>query len=145
MDPQTLPEVTRATAADRAVQAEIRSFAGQVKAAMTRVLATPLIAAVCVGLFALMVASGVPAFDPDPRAMFAWGANLGPAVILDGQLWRLLAGTSSTSGCCTWPSICGACCLPGRWWSGSSAASASRRCTCWRASAARSPASGPNR
>jgi rhomboid protease GluP len=88
--PQALPEVARATAAARAVQAEIRSFAGQVKAAMPRVLATPMIAALCVGLFALMVASGVPVFDPDPQAMYAWGANFGPDVVLDGQVWRLL-------------------------------------------------------
>ena len=40
-----------------------------------------------------MVASGVPAVDPDPRAMFAWGANFGPAVVLDGQAWRLLTST----------------------------------------------------
>lgn len=49
----------------------------------------PLIAIVELLLFIVMVIAGIDALNPDPIALFEWGANQRSAVV-EGELWRLL-------------------------------------------------------
>ena len=68
----------------------MRSFPELLKASTPRVVATPVLAALCVGTFAMMVASGVWPSTRDARVVWDWGASYGPSVLLDGEGWRLL-------------------------------------------------------
>jgi rhomboid protease GluP len=49
----------------------------------------PVIVALNVTVYLVMVAFGVPAFSPDAASVLRWGANFGPRT-LGGEPWRLL-------------------------------------------------------
>jgi rhomboid protease GluP len=55
--------------------------------------ATYLLVAINIGVFLLMVASGVSATSPSSAQLVRWGANFGPAVLLYSEWWRLLTAT----------------------------------------------------
>ncbi len=86
-----LPKVRRMTSAARAVQRRMRSFPELLKASTPRVLATPAIVTLCVLWFAMIQAHGVPSTSHDAQAMWVWGGNYGPSVLLDGEFWRLFS------------------------------------------------------
>ena len=52
---------------------------------------TPTIVVVNVAVFVLMVATGVSPISPTTADLFKWGADFGPATVLDGQWWRLFS------------------------------------------------------
>jgi len=82
------PRVAAANTEARALQAEIRTFESRTTVA-SRPLVTPVIALACVVVFIAMVARGVSAFTPTGPELVAWGANFGPSVVFDHQVWRL--------------------------------------------------------
>lgn len=51
-------------------------------------LVTPILMYLNIGIFILMVASGVNAMEPTSESLLAWGANFRPST-LGGELWRL--------------------------------------------------------
>ncbi|OJW05499.1 MAG: hypothetical protein BGO49_02025 [Planctomycetales bacterium 71-10] len=67
------------------------SFRDELLAASPRVYMTPAIVVACVAAWAAMVASGVPAGDPDSGDLLAWGANDAVRVAVQGEAWRLPA------------------------------------------------------
>lgn len=85
---RALPEIAERTAHWRTTQGEKFSFARDVMASTPRVIATPLIVAICVGVFLIMGISGVSWTAPNGAALLAWGANEGELVILEHQWWR---------------------------------------------------------
>ena len=65
---------------------------GEVLAAATPLVwVTPTIVAVNVAVFVLMVATGVSPISPRTADLFKWGADFGPATVLEGQWWRLIS------------------------------------------------------
>lgn len=58
----------------------------------TRPIATNLLMAISVGVFALMVANGVSATNPEMGQRLRWGADFGP-LVFDGQYWRLITSS----------------------------------------------------
>lgn len=73
----------------RARQAEYQNFETRTSVA-ARAVITRVLAAACALVFVLMVARGVSPSQPRTDVMVAWGAIYGPAVVFDGQFWRLL-------------------------------------------------------
>ena len=67
------------------------TFAEVLAAATPVVWVTPTIVLVNVAVFILMVAAGVSPLSPTTADLFKWGADFGPATVLDGQWWRLLS------------------------------------------------------
>lgn len=67
------------------------TFAEVLAAATPVVWVTPTIVVVNVAVFVLMVATGVSPISPTTADLFKWGADFGPATVLDGQWWRLLS------------------------------------------------------
>jgi tetratricopeptide (TPR) repeat protein/membrane associated rhomboid family serine protease len=55
-----------------------------------RVYVTPTLIALNVGIFGLMLISGVPLLSPSALRLMQWGASFGP-LTLGGQWWRMLA------------------------------------------------------
>jgi rhomboid protease GluP len=47
-------------------------------------MATPILVAINIAVFLIMVASGVSVMEPETEAIYNWGGNYGPAV-LEGQ------------------------------------------------------------
>lgn len=56
---------------------------------LTWPLATVLLMAINIAVFAAVTASGISAFSPSSEGLLRWGANYGP-VTLGGQYWRLI-------------------------------------------------------
>lgn len=83
------PELVVVGDARNTARAEAVQFVSQMREATPRVVATRAITALCVGIFALMVLSGVSPIDPDAETLRAWGANFGPDVTVNHQYWRL--------------------------------------------------------
>ena len=50
---------------------------------------TPAIVAICVGVFVAMVATGTSLVNPQADKVIAWGADFGPSVVFEHQVWRL--------------------------------------------------------
>ena len=75
----------------RSLQQKGHSFEQIARSASPRVIATPVIVAFCVGTFAIMAARGVSPVEPTAQELYPWGANFGPGVIVDGEVWRLLS------------------------------------------------------
>jgi len=57
--------------------------------ATPRLIVTPLLLAINVLVFVLMLVSGVSPIDPSAEKLFDWGASYGP-YILNGEWWRLV-------------------------------------------------------
>jgi tetratricopeptide (TPR) repeat protein/membrane associated rhomboid family serine protease len=55
-----------------------------------RIYVTPALIILNVGIFVLMLANGVPMFNPSAMSLAAWGGNFAP-LTLGGQWWRMLA------------------------------------------------------
>lgn len=70
--------------------AERISFHLQVLEATPRVWVVPLIAAICILAFLVMALRGVSPINPSAADLIQWGGNLGAAVALENQPWRLL-------------------------------------------------------
>jgi rhomboid protease GluP len=79
-------------AASRVIQDDLRRFQSRTTVA-TRGRVTMAMAAICVLVYVAMVANGASPFEPDTKVMFRWGASFGPAVVFEGQTWRLLTST----------------------------------------------------
>jgi rhomboid protease GluP len=77
----------------RSLQQKGHSFEKIARSASPRVIAMPLFVAICVGTFAIMAARGVSPIEPTAQELYPWGANFGPGVIVDGQVWRLVSCT----------------------------------------------------
>jgi membrane associated rhomboid family serine protease len=77
-------------AATREVSARA-DFAGTLRAATPVVWVTPAIVGVNVVVFAAMIVRGVSPTSPSTADLFRWAASFGPAVVVDGQWWRLLS------------------------------------------------------
>ncbi len=58
---------------------------------------TPLLLAINVAVFAVMVATGISPYEPTQEDLFRWGANFGPAT-LEGAWWRALTCTFVHAG-----------------------------------------------
>ncbi|WP_169979956.1 rhomboid family intramembrane serine protease [Tautonia rosea] len=82
--------VVRQAAALHQVDGEVRSFQADVQAATPRVVVTPALIAACLIVFVAMVLSGISILSPSVPSLIAWGGNVGAAVAIDGQIWRLL-------------------------------------------------------
>jgi rhomboid protease GluP len=65
------------------------TFDQALRAATPVVWVTPAIVAINVAVFVAMVVTGVSPISPTAEDLFKWGADYGPAVVLDGQWWRL--------------------------------------------------------
>src|SRR5262245_32702024 len=64
---------------------------GDLLNAMTPVVGvTPAVVAVNVVVWLVMVATGVSPLAPTGEDLYRWGADFGPATVLEGQWWRLL-------------------------------------------------------
>jgi rhomboid protease GluP len=57
-----------------------------------RIIVTPALIALNVGVFLVMVLAGANVLKPNIPVMLQWGANYGP-LTTNGQWWRLLSGT----------------------------------------------------
>lgn len=68
----------------------LRDFQVRLHELTPKVWGTQAILAINVGVFGVMVFSGVHPFLPTTESLIAWGANYGPAT-LAGQWWRLLS------------------------------------------------------
>ena len=66
------------------------TFAEVLAAATPVVWVTPTIVGINVLVFVTMVAMGVSPISPTTADLFKWGADFGPATVLEGQWWRLL-------------------------------------------------------
>ena len=85
-----LADVVRKTGQVHRIVGEIRSFHALARAATPRVVVSRAFVAACVLAYLAMVLSGVAPMDPSPKDLIDWGGNLGAAVALDGEGWRLL-------------------------------------------------------
>ena len=74
-------------------QADHNVFFNQLDALRTRVWVTPLLVALNVIVFVLMLLSGAGLFAFAPMVAQRWGSNFGQATFLHGQWWRLLSST----------------------------------------------------
>lgn len=72
--------------------AEHDIFHTQLDTVSPRVIVTPVIFALNVLVFVLMVLAGAGLFSPNPGVAIQWGSNYGPKT-LTGQWWRLLTST----------------------------------------------------
>ncbi len=70
---------------------DLLEFRRALDAATRLVVATPIMIVACVAVFAAMVISGVPVFQPSSAQLIDWGANDGARVILRHDFWRLAA------------------------------------------------------
>jgi rhomboid protease GluP len=84
----TFPEPAEA-ARPATPREEMAEFHRSLAALTPRVRVTPLIVALNVLIFIVMVASGLSPVSPKPQEMLHWGANYGPLTI-SGEWWRLL-------------------------------------------------------
>jgi rhomboid protease GluP len=82
------PRVVAANTEARSLQAQIREFDNRTRVA-SRVVVTPLIILACVVVYGAMLFRGVSAMNPTPLQLVAWGANFGPSVVSDHEVWRL--------------------------------------------------------
>jgi rhomboid protease GluP len=84
------PRVVEASRAARACHVEIRGFQGRFLA--SRAIVTPAIVGLCIVVYALTVAATMQEHPgqlwPDAGVMVAWGADFGPATLMDGETWR---------------------------------------------------------
>jgi rhomboid protease GluP len=87
---QSWPAVLAAHVQAEKLQAEIRQFTVKTSAA-SRGVVTYVLAAACVLVYLAMIVAGASPFEPDSQSMFAWGASFGPAVVFDGEVWRIPA------------------------------------------------------
>ncbi len=67
----------------------MRDFRQALVGMTPRLIATPLLVAINVLVFAAMVASGAHLLAPAPLKIFEWGGNFGPRT-LNGEWWRLV-------------------------------------------------------
>jgi membrane associated rhomboid family serine protease len=65
------------------------TFGDVLRAATPVVWVTPAIVGINVLILVAMIATGVPP-NPSSTDLLKWGANFGPAIILDGEWWRLV-------------------------------------------------------
>jgi membrane associated rhomboid family serine protease/tetratricopeptide (TPR) repeat protein len=70
--------------------ARLEVSGGPVPIAAHRLWVTPTIIGLNVVVYLAMCATGVSPMSPSTGDLFKWGANFGPAGMLDGQGWRLL-------------------------------------------------------
>jgi rhomboid protease GluP len=86
------PRAVAATREARVRQAAIRAFQGRLLA--SRGLVTGAIVATCIVVYTLLVIAtnqrGPRSFSPDSAVMLEWGAESGPQVLYQGEVWRLL-------------------------------------------------------
>jgi rhomboid protease GluP len=82
------PLVAAACKHTLAVQSEIQAFQGRTEVVARPVL-TLVLAFACFAVFVAMVAGGVSPVTPSGQQLLAWGANFGPLVVFNDQLWRL--------------------------------------------------------
>ncbi len=82
------PRVVAADVQARRLQTEIRAFDRHAQV-VSRVIVTPAIVAICVGVFVAMVATGTSLVNPQADKVIAWGADFGPSVVFEHQVWRL--------------------------------------------------------
>ncbi len=69
---------------------DLLEFRRALDAAARLVVVTPLMVMACVAVFAVMVISGVPVFQPNSTQLIDWGANDGARVMLRHDYWRLV-------------------------------------------------------
>ena len=69
--------------------AAIRAWHDELRRLSSRAPVTPILVAINVIVFVVMVASGVDPLDPKPDVLLKWGADFGP-VTFGGEWWRLL-------------------------------------------------------
>jgi rhomboid protease GluP len=72
----------------RLLQAEVRQFESRMMPA-SRAIVTPALVLACAAVYIAMIATGASPFTPSSEQLVRWGANFGPAVIIDHQFWRL--------------------------------------------------------
>jgi rhomboid protease GluP len=82
------PRVAAANAEVQALQAEIRAYDRRTRVA-SRSVVTPIITMACAFVYLAMIATGSSPLTPTTRQLIEWGANFGPSVIFDNQVWRL--------------------------------------------------------
>jgi rhomboid protease GluP len=82
------PRVVVANREARTLQAEIREYDRRTRIA-ARAVVTPALGLACVIVFFAMIARGASAMTPTVRQLIEWGANFGPSVVFDHQVWRL--------------------------------------------------------
>ncbi len=85
--------IERRTSEVLSMQGDLRKFPDLLRATVRRVYAVPILAALNVLIFAIMVRSGVSIAMPDALTISAWGGSSGPGVVFDGEAWRLLSST----------------------------------------------------
>jgi rhomboid protease GluP len=85
-----LPEVLTAEFVQRS--AEHAQFQAALDALGTRTPVTITLVAANLAIFAAMCIAGVGIFEPDGRAVIAWGSNFGP-LTMHGEWWRLFTAT----------------------------------------------------
>ncbi len=83
----TWPRVVAANTEAKALQAAIRKYVSRTQIA-SHPLVTQLIALACFAVYVAMCATGVSPLAPTSTQLVAWGANYGPAAVIDGQFWR---------------------------------------------------------
>jgi rhomboid protease GluP len=86
-----LPRVAAVSERIRALNRDLLTFRRDLTAATPRVVLTPLLTAICVLLFVLMVIGGVHPVSPTVQQLLSWGANQGARVALRHEWWRLPA------------------------------------------------------
>jgi rhomboid protease GluP len=80
--------IVAANAHAKILQFEVRKLVHITKP-IHQAFVTWFLAASCFIVFLAMVVRGVSPLEPAGHAMHAWGANFGPDVALNGELWRL--------------------------------------------------------
>jgi len=73
---------------DPSAEDQARAFLRALSRLTPRIWVTPVIVALNLGLFVVMVASGVDLFSPGAEELVRWGATFGP-LTASGQWWRL--------------------------------------------------------
>jgi rhomboid protease GluP len=82
------PRVAAASDEARLLQAEVRQFESRMMR-VSRAIVIPVVVLACAVVYVAMIVNGASPFTPNSEQLLLWGANYGPAVIIDHQFWRL--------------------------------------------------------
>lgn len=77
---------------------EAAQFEQKLRELTPSVWSATAVVGVNVAVWLVQVAMGVPPLQPSPEVLLQWGGNSAAAVVLDGQVWRLLTATMLHGG-----------------------------------------------